>query len=197
MSLLLAMILAGAAPAPCIADRERLLALDPRAFDQDLEGGWRAVALREECQSAAADLIRDYRRLHGLSDSILYWHEGQLRALAGETKAAIALFERSRKGPGDRFGWDAYVDATIAFLRHDRRALMAARESLARLPRPADFDPRDPQGHPLRMAWPVNLDVVDGFIACFGRTYVQAYGPACRAPATRGVEASPAKHRAE
>jgi hypothetical protein len=185
MSLVLAIILAAAAPAPCVVDRERLLALDPPAFDQDLAGGWRAVAAREECQSAAADLIRDYRRMHGLNDSILYWHEGQLRALAGQTSAAITLFERSRKGPADRFGWDAYVDATIAFLRHDRRALMAARESLASLPRPADFNPRDPQGHPLRLAWPVNLDAVDGLIACFGRPYSQAYGPSCRAPATR------------
>jgi hypothetical protein len=73
------------------------------------------------------------------------------------------------------------VDATIAFLRGDRPALLAARTALAALPRPADFAPRDVQGRPVAMNWPPNLNVVDGLLACFGRPYAEAYG-GCAAP---------------
>jgi hypothetical protein len=162
-----------------------MLALSRRAFDQDLQGGWRAVSARDGCIAAAADLIRDYRERHRLNDTILFWHEGQLRASDGQTEAASALFERSRKEPADAFGWNQYVDATIAFLRNDRPALLAARASLAGLPRPSGFEPRDPQGRPISLSWPMNLDVVDGLIACFGRSYREAYGPACRSDPAR------------
>ena len=169
------------APDSCVRNRDELLALGQQAFDQDLQGGWRAVSARHGCEIAAADLIRDYRAARGLTDTILFWHEGQLRAAAGQTDAAIRLFEQSRKPPSDRFGWNPYVDATIAFLRGDRAALIAAREALAALPRPADFEPRDPQGRPLQISWPMNLQVVDGLIACFGRSYKQAYARNCTA----------------
>lgn len=169
----------------CVPNRQQVLGLSQQAFDQDLQGGWRAVSARDECVAAAADLIRDYRERHRLNDTILFWHEGQLRASDGQTEAAIALFERSRKEPADAFGWNQYVDATIAFLRNDRPALLAARASLAGLPRPAGFAPRDPQGHPIDLSWPMNLNVVDGLIACFGRPYREAYGTACRANPAR------------
>src|SRR4051794_36183667 len=50
-----------AATTGCYDDRAALLALDQKAFDQDLAGGWRAVAASPGCELAAADLIRDYR----------------------------------------------------------------------------------------------------------------------------------------
>ena len=158
----------------CDYDRTAMLALDQRAFDQDMEGGWRRLARDPACRIAAADLIRAYREAHGPGGGILYWHEGQLRAGAGQTEAAIALFHQSRN-PDDPFGWDHYVDASIAFLRRDRAALLAARDALARLPRPSDFEPRDPQGRPIQLAWPPNLNVVDALVACFGRPYEEAY----------------------
>lgn len=157
-----------------------MMALEPRAFDQDLEGGWRILAYIPGCAAAAADLIRDYRDTHALTTSTLYWHEGQMRAEAGQSAAAIALFDRARHDEPDGFGWNFYVDASIAFLRGDRPALQAARERLAALPRPPDFNPRDSQGQPLALAWPPNLNVVDGFLACFGRAYAEAYR--CAAP---------------
>lgn len=178
----LAAVAAVQAPPPstaCDYDRASMMALGQPAFDQDMDGGWRAVARRPGCELAAADLVRDYRATHRLADTILYWHEGQLRASAGQETAAIALFERSRKQPDDGFGWNFYVDATIAFLRDDRPGLMAAREALARLPRPIDFDPRDPQGRPLEIAWPLNLDIVDRLVACFGGTYRETYSGNC------------------
>ncbi|HEY0311971.1 MAG TPA: hypothetical protein VGC56_05695 [Allosphingosinicella sp.] len=170
----------------CQTDRAQLLMLSQREFDQNLRGGWRELAARPGCEVFAADLIRDYRAAHGVSDGILFWHEGQLRAEGGQTAEAILLFERSRKGLDDAFGWNAYVDATIAFLRRDRRALLAAREALARTPRPVDFNPHDPEGRPLHIGWPPNFEAVDGLVRCFGRTYSEAYGVTCR-PANNHV----------
>ncbi len=170
-------------PAPsCAYDRGRLMALDQQAFDQDMQGGWRVLAREPACVGVAADLIRDYREAHHLSATILYWHEGQMRAEAGQYEAAIALFDRSRHPEPDAFGWNIYVDASIAFLRADRPALLRARAALAALPRPADFEPRDPSGRPLNLTWPMNLHVVDALIRCFGQSYASAY--ACPAPAT-------------
>jgi hypothetical protein len=172
----------GAAANGCYADRAALLALDQKAFDQDLTGGWRAVAAKPGCELAAADLVRDYRARRGSKDAILFWHEGQLRATAGQSAAAISLFEQSRHPQPDAVGWNLYVDATIAFLRHDRKRLLSAREMLAHLPRPPSFNPSGPDGRPLAISWPMNLNVVDGFLACFGKSYEQAYGPGCTKP---------------
>ncbi|MFZ8477759.1 hypothetical protein ACO1MN_15985, partial [Staphylococcus aureus] len=69
--------------------------------------------------------------------SILFWHEGQLRALLGQTDAAVALFDAAREPPAnDEIGWNIYVDGSIAFLKHDRAGLQKARDTLAKLPRP-------------------------------------------------------------
>src|SRR5690606_11715924 len=91
----------------CTYDRSAMLALDQDAFDQDPAGGWRALAAHEECLLAAADLIRDYRQNRRSEDTILYWHEGQVRAVAGMESEAIPLFEKSLKRPEeDPFGWN-------------------------------------------------------------------------------------------
>jgi hypothetical protein len=182
---LLALMLAhppGDHASACFSDRAALLALDQQAFDQDLQGGWRAVAARPGCELAAADLIRDYRQSKDKRDSILYWHEGQLRALAGQSGEAIVLFDQARHPEPDAMGWNLYVDASISFLKGDKPALLGTREALAALPKPPDFAPRDPSGRPLPIAWPPNLNVVDGFVACFGKSYREAYSPPCTRP---------------
>ena len=169
-----------AAPDPCQVDRDAMLALGMNAFDQDHQGGWRPLSERPGCEGAAADLIRDYRAFLQDRLPILYWHEGQLRAKVGQTDAAIRLMDRTRRDPGDERApwWNAYVDATLAFLRGDRPALSAARVRLAAVPRPADT--------PAERRWPPNLAVVDGLIRCFGRPYREAYfDAACQRPATR------------
>jgi hypothetical protein len=174
-----------AAPAACTVDDQAMMALGIRAFDQDLEGGWRAVANRQGCRDEAADLIRRYR--DNLQDRmrLLYWHEGQLRAGLGETEAAIALFDQARRKDADEYGWNHYVDASIAFLRRDRAALEAARARLAKA------KVVDTSGIPNLRAIPgpprpMNLHVVDAFIRCFDRPYDEAYGgKACWEPATR------------
>lgn len=183
-ALLLAASLAWQPPAPapagCEVNYDTMMALNPHAFDQDLQGGWRPLARRDECRETAAELLRLYRQTHEPTVRLLTWHEAQVRADLGQIDAAIALMEASRKRENDH--WNPYVDATIAFLRNDRNALLAARERLVAVPPPADFAAwRDTAGRPIR--WPLNLDVVDGFIRCFGRPYKEAYGSdSCRMP---------------
>lgn len=168
-----------AAAGHCSYDRAGMLKLEQDAFDQS-NTGWRTLASRG-CNIEAADLIRDWRLQHKSTDSILYWHEGQSRAFAGQIAQAIALFELSRQsGNGDPFGWNPYVDGTIAFLRRDRSALQFERDKLAALPRPADI-PADlhmttPDGKDVAVPWPFNLDKLDGFLACWDRPYGEAYG---------------------
>jgi len=178
MLLLLALAAAQPAIQPCGVDRAALLALPEREFDQDLEGGWRALAAKRRCRRAAADLIAAYRRAHPQAGSLLRWHEGQLRAGLGEKARAIRLFASARK-PDDP-SWNDYVDATVAFLNRDRRALAAARARLAARPKPADWDPRDSEGRPLPISWPLNLEVVDGLVRCFGKPYEIAYSHCAR-----------------
>lgn len=160
----------------CIYDRAAMLALDQKRFDQDMNGGWRKLA-NNGCDLEGADLIKDWRDTHASQDGILYWHEGQLRANGGQRQLAISLFERSRKTPVEDagFGWNLYVDGTIAFLRRDRSGLKAARNQLAQLPRPKNFSPKGPDGKPISIGWPLNLNVLDGFATCWRQPYKKAY----------------------
>lgn len=167
---------------PCRFDRARVASLNRRAFDQDPKGGWRLLADRG-CDLEAAESIRDWRMVHGTTDGTLDWHEGQLRANAGRPAEAIVMMERSRTPPAQDagMGWNLYVDGTVAFLRNDRAALEGARAKLAALPRPAGWAPVGQDGKPLDTRWPLNLNVLDGLLRCWGQPYKQAY--ACGAPA--------------
>ena len=171
---------------PCIDDRDALLAMSFENFDQDLDGGWRVIADRDECQIEAADLLAEYRaqyeddpNFHGLST--LIWHEGQVRAGAAQTDQALILFRRSYKEVthDTDLAWNYYVDATIAFLEQDLAALDAAYAGLKAVPEPdywvaaaEKFETEYGQ----KISWPSNLNVVEALRACFGRPYSQAYG---------------------
>ena len=173
-------VLAAASPEAspkCSYDLRNTLLLDERAFDQDMDGGWRPLAARE-CYFEAAELIQKWRETHRAEDSTLYWHEGQMRASAGQYPQAISLFEASRH-PADldrKWGWNLYVDGSIAFLRGDMDALRSARDKLSVLPAPSELkDLKDVNGNPSRVAWPMNLHVLDAFIRCWGAPYRVAY----------------------
>ncbi|WP_235430399.1 hypothetical protein [Xanthomonas sp. MUS 060] len=182
------------AVASCAVDRPALLALDQQQFDQDVSnggGGWRALAARPGCELAAADLIRDYRKAHPHSADVglLSWHEGQLRAFAGDSAAAIALMQAAKKPPSqDITGWNPYVDATVAFLEHDRAGFAKAKRALKAVRPSADLPPLQhgmlrmplPGGQTFEMRWPMNIDVVEGLARCMRRPYRVAYGPDCR-----------------
>ncbi|WP_374293823.1 hypothetical protein [Sphingomonas sp.] len=158
----------------CVYDPKSLdLGFD--AFDQDPAGGWRALSAKPGCESTAADMIRAYRMNQESRIPLLFWHEAQLRASIGDYGSAVGLMERSRQpAKDDRYGWNAYVDATIAFLRGDKSALNRARDQLLQLTKP---DAASAEG-----TWPPNIAVVDALIRCFGQPYKIAYGATCRVP---------------
>ena len=177
----------------CAFDRQAMLNLNYDAFDQDLRaggGGWRKIANRPGCELTAADLIRDYRDENRVHEPLLYWHEGQLRALAGQTLQAVSLYERTKsEGRND---WNAYVDATVAFLEKDKAALVAARERLLAVEPPdgevlvnGSIEIVDDAGVRHLFRWPLNIEVVDQLLECFGETYRNAQVAACREPTLR------------
>lgn len=183
---------AQAAPPPaCAHDRVRLLALNEDQFDQDMAGGWRALSAIPGCTLVAADLVHAYSEAHGNKSGLLFWHEAQLRAEAGQYPEAAALMQRAYKPAGeDKAGWNPYVEATIAFLRRDRAAFAQARARLAATPAPTgagippvvdgymelEFD----HGTKRKMRWPLNIDVVEGLENCFDKPYTEACANACR-----------------
>lgn len=158
----------------CVYDRQSMLTQELDVFDQSASGVRSIYAKNANCKKDAADLIHDYRlarpeTLDDFNSYLLFWHEGQLRAEIGDYAGAIPLFEGARMsnnvGPEVGSIWNFYVDATIAFAKRDRAALVAARESLAAVPK-----------NYLRGAkQPPNLNVVDGLVSCFDRPYSEAY----------------------
>ncbi|HWQ87476.1 hypothetical protein [Brevundimonas sp.] len=184
--LLAASLFASAANAQCREADAVMLAMSLHDFDQT-EAGWRSLDA-EGCQRQAAEAIGRYRTVNaqalGEEADTLIWHEGQMRAFAGDTEEAIRLMLIGRDRDSD--ATQPYTDATIAFLRRDRPALLAARERLVALPVPEAFARAAARyaasypDHPA-LTWPLNLNIVDGLIACFDRPYREAY--ACEAPA--------------
>lgn len=177
----------------CAVDRDAMLALTPQQFDQDLDGGWRPMAEKAECQLAAADLIAAYRaQPKAAGNTTMIWHEAQMRAQVGQDAQAVTLMRQTYKPAPDAGGWNPYVDASIALIDKDRPALTAARATLAALPAPPEtnvengfFDFTMPNGEVVQVAWPPNLDIVDAFVRCFGQSYRQAFSnQACRHPDT-------------
>jgi hypothetical protein len=174
----------------CAFDKVALLALDEQSFDQDLAnggGGWRGLASKQECELVAADLIAEYRSARNLESPLLFWHEGQLRAFSGQYAQAISLLKNSYKPKQQDFGWNAYADATIAFLRSDRQELDKALANLKSTPAPPDETLKDGKlemtlsdGTKTTMLWPLNVDVVEGLQRCLGKPYREAYSSACR-----------------
>ena len=141
----------------CQYDKASVLALDYQTFDQTPGKGWRQLTSGDKCLVEAADLIREYRVSRSFPHPMLYWHEGQLRALRGSVAEAVRLMELSRPESGAITGWNEYVDVTIAFLRKDRPAFDKATTALAAMP-VASF-----------------AGVVERMDRCFAKPYIQAY----------------------
>ena len=166
----------------CAYDQKALMAEDIHAFDQTMHSGWRTLA-DKGCMTQAADLIKAWRARHGdlpadLAANVA-WHEGQMRAAAGDDSGAITAFSASLSHPDPTFR--DYAAATIAFLKRDHAALLAARAALVAEPKPEGWDAAaaDYKAHYGETAtWPDNLDKVDALIACYDQPYKTAYG--CR-----------------
>lgn len=170
----------------CSYDLDAMLELSRDDFDQDMDGGWRVLSKRG-CYAEAAELIRAWRHEKRDHTSILYWHEGQMRAFAGQTEEAIALFDLTRSSLDDDsgFGWNHYVDGTIAFLRRHREGLDRAMERLRSIPEPSNNSFTRPDGTVVQLSWPPNMNVLEAFARCWDEPYSTAYGPDCAAPFTQ------------
>jgi len=162
------------------ADIEALLNLPFEKFDQQPGSGWRPLFDRECYAQAAAVLVAYLKRHPDLAERhyILPFHAGQMFAMAGDYDEAIAYMQRGySKIPSKTIDWNAFVAANIAFLRRDRAGLLEQRSRIDQQPALADT-PGIPKAF---VGKKMNLDVVDGFIACFDRSYAVAYGDECRA----------------
>lgn len=175
--------------APCAHDREALMAMSPERFDSTEVISWRTLANDQTCLAVAANLLRDYRESHravlDISQLHLnYWHEGQLRAGLGQTARAVRLMMAGVDPSVTSDGFADYALGSVAFLNRDLVGLKTARDRLAATPPPEDWDEavaefRAKFGR--EIAWPMNLDVLDGLITCFDKPYLEAYGDAsCR-----------------
>jgi hypothetical protein len=178
-------------PKSCAYDRARLLALDENQFDQDMSGGWRELSSIPGCALVAADLLHDYREAHHKDSGLLFWHEAQVRADAGQYPEAITLMKRAYKpAEEDKAGWNPYVEATIAFLRRDKAAFEQARLKLAAVQPPVGagippvingyMEAEFADGSKRKIRWPINIDVVEGLENCFDKPYFEAYRDVCR-----------------
>jgi hypothetical protein len=194
MMLLLALAaLAGAKPSDnisdkkCTVDHAAISSLNYDRFDQDDKSGWRPLAKVPECRRVAADTIDYYLKSnsHVLTlpqIHVLYWHEGQVLALLND-RAAIPFLLAGVDPENNDIDFSDYAVGTVAFLQKDLRALKSARDRLAAKPIPAWYNQARTlavgKGQPFPN-WPLNLDVLDGLIHCFGRSYDDAYSEACR-----------------
>ncbi len=154
-------------------EQQKLLALDYKSFDQTLpDGGWRRYE-QANCYESAANLIDQYVA-QNLSKLLEYqrrgmtWHAGQMHAFVGQTELAVARFKSSydlKVAPEDTFKWNAYVKGTIAFLEHDMKSLIEARDEMAAV----SADQRSK-----------NFAFIEAFVRCFDKPYSEAYNTSCK-----------------
>lgn len=165
---------------------EESLRLEFEEFDQRPEGGWRPY-YENECYESAAKLIKEYMTENqdiAERHHILPFHAGQMFALSGQYRKAITYMKKAYTSKSsEHVDWNAFVDANIAFLEKDMETLIDMRERISLQP-PMPDSPGIP-------GWAVgkrmNLDVVNGFIQCFVKTYEVAYGASCRRDAKRQI----------
>lgn len=110
-------------------------------------------------------LLRHNEQL-GAERTLLIFHAGQAYAHAGPILYDLAV-ARPEKAFAERdpqtLSWNAYVAATIAFLKRDLSTLRERRDEVATGP--------DTPGNRL------NLSVLDRLVRCFGNSYADAYAP--------------------
>jgi len=144
------------------------LNLDYNSFDQRPGRGWRQLAEKGQFLEAA-ELIDEYIAKHKDLDMSqrpnLNFHAAQMYAFADDYKTAIDRLNNSTyafEPPELPLRWNAYVNATIAFLKKDIDRLKECRKEIAEGP---TFEGKK-----------ANLDVVDRLIKYFDEPYSKAYG---------------------
>jgi hypothetical protein len=137
------------------------LQLNYHAFDQESKSGWRSLADQEKYLDAAKLIDRYLEDKQDLTDQqrvMLNFHAGQLYACANQPDQANDRLQSTidAKEPLDPEKWNAYVKATMAFLRRDYSELLKMREAVAK--------------GPIQR----NLKTIDQLIQHFGQPYCTA-----------------------
>jgi hypothetical protein len=140
------------------------LALTYEQFDQTMDAGFRPLAAAG-CSRQAADLIEAYIAEHDAPQRSLRWHVAQLRAMDGDSGAAVAsarsVLSESEDFTEKPLRWNDYVLATIAFLEQDREALQFHRDQVA-------------LGVPEHPGNAMNLRLLDSLLRNFDHSYAYA-----------------------
>jgi len=148
-------------------EKKNPLDLDYNTFDQRPGRGWRQVAEKGNFLDAAMlidEYVEKYKDLGESQRVNLNFHAGQMYAFADDYQKAIDRFKRStyaEEPPDLPLRWNAYVQATIAFLNRDMARLKEYREEIL--------------GGPTFDGEKANLEVVDRLIKHFEEPYSRAY----------------------
>ena len=110
-------------------------------FNNSVDKGWRSLAANAKFQDAA-ELIERYINanqpiLEQWQVGILQFHRGQMLGCAGKTSEALQAITEAKSHDltgGSQADYTAYMDATAAFLRGDKSALVAARDAINAAP---------------------------------------------------------------
>lgn len=145
---------------------EHYLKMDYWQFDQTKDSGFRYLA-NKECYTRAATLIQAYlnknQNLLIWQKANLNWHAGQMLAYAGDYKKAISYMRKAHWTVSKKLSplhWNAYVNATIAFLEGNKTQLIKYRNILKQK-RQNKTDP--------------NLKIVNKLVGNFGKSYIDVY----------------------
>lgn len=140
------------------------LALTYEQFDQTMDAGFRPLA-GAGCYRQAADLIEAYIEEHDAPQRSLRWHVAQMRAVDGDSEAAVAsarsVLSETEDFTEQPLRWNDYVLATIAFLEKDREALEFHRDQVA-------LGAAEHQGNAM------NLRLLDSLLRNFDQSYAYA-----------------------
>ena len=154
----------------------RMMRLSFSEFDQNPENGWRPY-YEARCYDVAQELLSSYIDRNpevAEKNHMLAFHAGQMYAFTANYEVAETYFRRSYSGKVSSWSnWDAFVDANIAFINADYSGLEAAKTKIMQQ------ETITKEAHPNFPSHfygkKINLDVVNGFMACFGRSYLAAY----------------------
>ncbi len=152
---------------------QAMLKMDFWEFDQS-DQGWRSLDVINA--AALIDIyIKSCAKLQPYDKASLYFHAGQIYAEVGDYKTAIERFQLSKHQPNSwvEKGWNAYVDATIAFLKNDRDTLLSAQQILEKYKNAQLKDTKGKFFYPHR----VNVRIVEQLLQGLRLelTYSQAY----------------------
>lgn len=118
---------------------KELLQLPYNKFEAQ-NNGWRMYAAHKKYKDAAV-LIQEYINIHPNLEkgqlSTLYFHLGQMHALADNTKKAVLAFSKAiLENPDEKQKLrNAYIKATIAFIEDEKSSLDDVIKQLEVLPK--------------------------------------------------------------